>query len=91
MKIELENISKRFQYDWILKKVNYSFEEDSTHAILGPNGSGKSTLLKILSGHLTPSKGKIKFTKSGKKVDIDEVSILLLRLRCILEWLLGKY
>ena len=27
--------------------------------MIGPNGSGKSTLLKILSGHLTPSQGKL--------------------------------
>ncbi len=33
--------------------------------MLGPNGSGKSTLLKVLSGHLSPSKGAIVF-KSGE-------------------------
>lgn len=62
MKIELHNIAKRYRYEWVLRGVNLHFETGKNYAITGPNGSGKSTLLKILSGHLTPSKGKIQFS-----------------------------
>ncbi|MBU6340438.1 MAG: ABC transporter ATP-binding protein [Bacteroidetes bacterium] len=61
MQIQLENAGKRFRFDWIFKKLDYQFQSKQRYAILGPNGSGKSTLLKVLSGHLTPSKGKIAF------------------------------
>jgi ABC-type multidrug transport system ATPase subunit len=61
MQILLENTGKRFRFDWIFRKLNYKFQSGERYAILGPNGSGKSTLLKVLSGHLTPSQGKIGF------------------------------
>jgi len=73
MQIALQAISKRYRFEWIFKNVNYSFQQGSSYAILGPNGSGKSTLLKILSGHLSPSKGVIGFMTEGKKLDLDAV------------------
>lgn len=71
--IVLENIGKRFRYDWIFKNINFAFQDNSSYAILGPNGSGKSTLMKILSGHLTPSVGSINFQVNDKKSNIDDI------------------
>ncbi len=71
--IQLNNIGKRFRYEWIFKSINHSFEKGQTYALLGPNGSGKSTLMKILSGHLTPSTGDIHFLNNNKKIIADEV------------------
>ena len=71
MRIKLQNISKRFKFEWIFKKIDYTFEAPKQYAILGHNGSGKSTILKILAGHLTPSKGTIKFDLNGKDVGGD--------------------
>lgn len=74
--IILNNIGKRFKLDWIFRRLDYSFEYGKRYAILGPNGSGKSTLMKVLSGHLTPSKGKIHFHHpaiSSKNIDKDVV------------------
>ncbi len=34
------------------------------HAIIGENGAGKSTLMKILSGHLSPTRGAVKLDGS---------------------------
>jgi ABC-type multidrug transport system ATPase subunit len=59
MKIILDNVGKRFPPDWIFKKINLEFNQDEKYALIGPNGSGKSTLLKIISGHLSPSQGKM--------------------------------
>ncbi len=73
MQIALQAISKRYRFEWIFKNVSYSFQTGSSYAILGPNGSGKSTLLKILSGHLSPSKGVIDFRADGRKLDLDDV------------------
>ncbi|MEM8909156.1 MAG: ABC transporter ATP-binding protein [Bacteroidota bacterium] len=73
MEIELHNIAKRFRYEWIFRNLDYTFQSGQSYAILGPNGTGKSTLLKILSGHLSPSKGKIEFRQGEKIIDIDQV------------------
>lgn len=71
--IELNNIGKRFRYEWIFKNITHSFQSGKSYALLGPNGSGKSTLMKILSGHLTPSDGQITFLNTDKKIDGDDV------------------
>ena len=73
MTIELKNAGKRYRLDWIFRGVDYAFNAGERYAVLGPNGSGKSTLLKVLSGHLTPSKGKVLFQKSGRDVEPDAV------------------
>ena len=73
MNLVLNNVGKRYRFDWIFRAINFEFKAGRKYAILGPNGSGKSTLMKVLSGHLTPSKGKIEFQKNGTKLLIDEV------------------
>lgn len=78
MKIHLEHVGKRYRTEWIFRKVNYSFQSPGRYAILGYNGSGKSTLLKVLSGHLTPSKGRIQFFSSGQNAPMDEGNVYLL-------------
>jgi ABC-type multidrug transport system ATPase subunit len=71
--IILENVGKRFRYEWIFKNISQTFESGKKYALLGSNGSGKSTLMKILSGHLSPSAGKISFYTKEKKQDEDDI------------------
>jgi ABC-type multidrug transport system ATPase subunit len=73
MEILLQQVGKRYKFEWIFKKINYTFDSGGRYAILGPNGSGKSTLLRILSGHLTPSKGTVDFKIENKPVAISNV------------------
>jgi ABC-type multidrug transport system, ATPase component len=73
MTIQLENVGKRYRLEWIFKGVSASFQAGERWAVLGSNGSGKSTLLKVLSGHLTPSKGQILFEENGKNVAAEAV------------------
>jgi ABC-type multidrug transport system ATPase subunit len=71
MEIRLIEVAKRFRFDWIFRNVSLSFNSEHRYAILGPNGSGKSTLMKVISGHLSASKGRISFEKEGISIDID--------------------
>jgi ABC-type multidrug transport system ATPase subunit len=73
MKVQLNQVGKRFKYEWIFRGINREFRSGQSYAIQGPNGSGKSTLLKILSGHLSPSKGKISFFQDEQAIDINQV------------------
>lgn len=73
MRIELKDIAKRYKLEWVLRNVSLNFNADKAYAITGPNGSGKSTLLKILSGHLTPTKGNIEFFSENRKLPAEEV------------------
>jgi ABC-type multidrug transport system ATPase subunit len=69
LKISLQNIAKRFRSEWIFRDLSFDFESGTRYAVLGHNGSGKSTLLQIISGHLTPSRGDIRFFLGDKLVD----------------------
>ena len=73
MKIKLKNIGKRYRQEWIFRGIDYTFEPGKKYAILGHNGSGKSTFTRILTGHLTPTKGKIKFTLNDQKVSVEDI------------------
>ena len=66
MHIQLSNIGKKYNREWIFKALNARFDTGKSYAILGSNGSGKSTLLKIISGYVIPSEGEI--TYSDKQV-----------------------
>ena len=73
MTIDLNQVSKRYTHQWIIKNVTYTFEAGNNYAIKGANGSGKSTLLKIISGFLSPSKGSVNYAKSGNAISRADV------------------
>lgn len=73
MEVQLQNISKRYLFDWIIKDLTHKFDSGSCTGITGINGSGKSTLVKMLSGWLSPSKGKVQYTKNGLTVKVDSI------------------
>jgi ABC-type multidrug transport system ATPase subunit len=71
--IEVSDLSKRFNREWIFKGLNYSFTSGSTYAITGPNGSGKSTLLQVLWGQVPPTSGKLFYRSSGKEIELENL------------------
>jgi energy-coupling factor transport system ATP-binding protein len=58
MKITLNNVSFRYNGNYVLKDVNAEFETGKIYVVVGRNGSGKTTLLKILAG-LLEAEGEI--------------------------------
>jgi len=71
--IEVENISKKYNNNFIFKNLSYSFLSDKPVAIIGANGSGKSTLIKILAGILTPDEGKIIYRNNNVFIPEKEI------------------
>jgi len=61
----------RDQEFWAIKDVSFQVERGEALGIIGPNGAGKSTALKLLSGILTPDRGKI--SVSGRLSALIEV------------------
>ncbi len=57
--IQLENISKSFKGNAVLKGVNLSLEKGEIMALIGMSGYGKSVLLKCIAGLIKPEEGRI--------------------------------
>ena len=73
MNIQLNNAGKRFNREWIFRKLDYQFLQGSSYAITGTNGSGKSTLLQIIAGASLHSEGNIDYSLAEiNKKDIGE-------------------
>ena len=74
--LKLINVSYRYKDadkdDYVLRNINYSFEQGKIYAIKGKSGSGKTTLLSLISGLETKYEGDIFYDdKNLKKIDLD--------------------
>jgi len=67
--ISVQNLSKSFGQERVLKNVSRDFEKGKIHGIVGNNGSGKTVLMKCICGFLIPDGGSI--TVNGERVGVD--------------------
>lgn len=61
MILQLKEIEKNFGGIRAIDGVSLGVEKNTIVGLIGPNGSGKTTLLNIISGFLSPDKGRIYF------------------------------
>jgi phospholipid/cholesterol/gamma-HCH transport system ATP-binding protein len=66
--IEFRDVTKRFNGEAVLDRVNLSIFENQITTISGKSGTGKSVLLKHIIGLLTPDSGTILF--EGQPVNL---------------------
>ena len=57
--IDIIDITKSYDENVILDKLNLYIRENEFLTLLGPSGCGKTTLLRILGGFLEPSEGQV--------------------------------
>ena len=57
--IEIKNLHKQFEDNYVLKGVNLTIKGGETLAIIGRSGCGKSVLLKHIVGLLFPDEGSV--------------------------------
>ncbi len=64
MNITLSNTGKRYNREWIFRKINFNFIQGRSYAIIGANGSGKSTLLQIIAGASLHTEGTVNYSNT---------------------------
>ena len=73
MKIELTNLGKRYNREWIFRNLSFQFGINKHYAITGPNGSGKSTLLQIIAGSAMYTEGEIAYHHLDKTIEPENI------------------
>lgn len=65
--IEFENVSFRYNDQWIIKNVSFKIQKGQSVALVGPTGAGKSTLVQLLPRLYDVQEGVIKI--NGKSIN----------------------
>jgi glycerol transport system ATP-binding protein len=63
-RIDLEDVGHRYASAgdaWALRPMTMTWKDGGAYALLGPSGCGKTTLLNIISGLITPTRGRVLF------------------------------
>jgi ATP-binding cassette, subfamily A (ABC1), member 3 len=59
--IQLQQLYKRFGDFYALSGVNLTLRQGEVLGLIGPNGAGKSTTFNIVSNHMSPTYGSVKY------------------------------
>ncbi|WP_067461309.1 ABC transporter ATP-binding protein [Actinomadura macra] len=65
--LEVEGLGRAFGGVYALRDVSLAVTRGQTRAVIGPNGAGKSTLFNLISGHLRPDHGQVRY--GGRRID----------------------
>ena len=57
--IQIENLSKRYGKNEILRQITVRFESGGIYGLVGANGCGKTTLMRCICGFSQPTKGYV--------------------------------
>jgi ABC-type multidrug transport system ATPase subunit len=72
MQINVTNLGKRYNRDWIFRRFDYTFTSGKKYAITGPNGSGKSTLLQVLAAATLHNEGNVQYSMLNVQCSAEE-------------------
>ncbi len=64
--LSIENMSFRYQKDWVLKGLNLHISRGNKIAMVGVNGAGKTTLTRLIAGDFKPQKGILQLGRQVK-------------------------
>jgi branched-chain amino acid transport system ATP-binding protein len=59
--LETVAVTRRFGGVVAVHEVSLQVEQGRLHGMIGPNGAGKSTLFHLVTGHLRPTSGSVRF------------------------------
>jgi branched-chain amino acid transport system ATP-binding protein len=59
--LDVRDLRKSFDGFQAVNGVSFNVRRGSISAIIGPNGAGKTTLFNLITGHLSPDAGSVRF------------------------------
>ena len=64
--LSIQNVTKSFAMNTVLKGVNLTLQVGQRMGLTGVNGSGKSTLFRLIAGTMEPDEGSVSLLKGAK-------------------------
>lgn len=58
--LDVQNLTKSFGSNTVVKGVNFAFDKGEFISLLGPSGCGKTTILRMIAGFENPTSGSIR-------------------------------
>jgi ABC-2 type transport system ATP-binding protein len=71
--IEVENLSKTYVEEPVVRDLSFFVPEGQVLGFLGPNGAGKTTVMRMLTAFLPPTSGRV--VVAGMDLDQDPVGL----------------
>jgi branched-chain amino acid transport system ATP-binding protein len=65
--LEADGLVRTFGGVYALREVSMRVDDGELRGVIGPNGAGKSTLFSLISGHLRPDRGTLRY--QGTRID----------------------
>jgi urea ABC transporter ATP-binding protein UrtD len=62
--LKTEKLTKHFRGLVANESITFLLEKGEVRCVIGPNGAGKTTFLSMISGHVTPTAGRVWFKDS---------------------------
>jgi ABC-type multidrug transport system ATPase subunit len=91
MEILVQNLSKKFRQEFVLKSFSHSFKSGQSYAITGPNGSGKSTLLQLIAQFTLPNSGTVEMTGIDPELAYSHITYAAPYVELIEEYTLSEH
>lgn len=63
--LKVSNVSKSFGGLKVIESFSMEIEDNQIVGIIGPNGAGKTTLFNIITGYLSPDRGKVQINDAN--------------------------
>jgi branched-chain amino acid transport system ATP-binding protein len=58
-RLQTQALSRNFGALKAVQNIDFALEPGARHALIGPNGAGKTTFINLLTGLLSPSRGRV--------------------------------
>ena len=59
MNITIENVSKEYKNEYVLRNITLTLQSGKVYGLYGKNGSGKTMLMRMICGLIRPTTGRI--------------------------------
>lgn len=91
MKLQINNLTKKYGDKEVLQDVNFTFEEGKIYGLLGRNGAGKTTFFNVLNKDISIDSGEFFIENSNEKKELSTSDIgYVISTPVVPEFLTGK-